>query len=297
MGSTYVNDFNILGPDLPGDRAGRQPVPAVDPRRRGLRTRSHPATWCRSAPVATFRDITGPYRVPRYNLYPAAEIQGATLPGFSTGQAIAAMEKTRGREPAAGFGFEWTEIALQEKVGGQHRRDRVRPRRGVRVPAARGAIREHAAAAGGDPDRADVPARGDQRRAAARHGQQHPHPDRLRRADRPCRQERDPDRRVRQAGRGGGRGPLGRCGAGGAHAAAADPDDVVRLHPRRGAAGDRHRRRRRDAPGARHRGVLRHARRDAVRPAVHAGVLRGDALDRRTPWDRKPTPDARQTPP
>ena len=35
----------------------------------------------------------------------------------------------------------------------------------------------------------------------------------------------------------------------------------------------------------------------AVRPLVHAGLLRGDALDRRTPWNRKPTPDARQTPP
>ena len=42
----------------------------------------------------------------------------------------------------------------------------------------------------------------------------------------------------------------------------------------------RDRRRRRDAPGARHGGVLRHARRDVVRPAVHAGVLRAGALDR-----------------
>jgi HAE1 family hydrophobic/amphiphilic exporter-1 len=67
--------------------------------------------------VATFRDITGPYRVPRYNLFPAAEVQGATLPGFSTGQAIAAMEKILTNLPS-GFGFEWTEIALQEKVAG-----------------------------------------------------------------------------------------------------------------------------------------------------------------------------------
>ena len=57
-------------------------------------------------------------------------------------------------------------------------------------------------------------------------------------------------------------------------AAAADPDDVVRVHPRRAAAGDRHRRRRGDAPGARRRGVLRHARRDAVRADLHAGLLR-----------------------
>ncbi len=41
--------------------------------------------------VATFSDITAPYRVPRYNLYPAAELQGETLPGVSNGQAIAAL--------------------------------------------------------------------------------------------------------------------------------------------------------------------------------------------------------------
>jgi len=55
--------------------------------------------------------------VPRYNLFPAAEIQGSTMPGFSTGQAIAAMEKITADLPV-GFGFEWTEIALQEKVAG-----------------------------------------------------------------------------------------------------------------------------------------------------------------------------------
>jgi HAE1 family hydrophobic/amphiphilic exporter-1 len=68
--------------------------------------------------VATFRSITGPYRVPRYNLFPAAEVQGSTMPGFSTGQAIAAMERIMATQLPAGFGFEWTEIALQEKVAG-----------------------------------------------------------------------------------------------------------------------------------------------------------------------------------
>ena len=49
---------------------------------------------------------------------------------------------------------------------------------------------------------------------------------------------------------------------GGAHPVAADPDDVVRLHPGRHPAGHRQRRRRRNAPVARHRGVRRHAGRD-----------------------------------
>ena len=117
MGSTFVNDFNILG------RTYRVTAQADNPYRlsirdvEALRTRSNSQAMVPLGAVASFRDITGPYRVPRYNLFPAAEVQGATLPGFSTGQAIGAMEKILTNLPA-GFGFEWTEIALQEKTAG-----------------------------------------------------------------------------------------------------------------------------------------------------------------------------------
>ncbi len=118
MGSTFVNDFNILG------RTFRVTAQADNPFRlslrdvENLRTRSVAGDMVPLGSVATFREITGPYRVPRYNLFPAAEVQGATLPGFSTGQAIAAMEKIIATNLPAGFGFEWTEIALQEKIAG-----------------------------------------------------------------------------------------------------------------------------------------------------------------------------------
>src|SRR5882762_9114259 len=117
MGSTFVNDFNILG------RTYRVTAQADNPFRltvrdiENLRTRSVAGDMFPLGSVATFRELTGPYRVPRYNLFPAAEVQGATLPGFSTGQAIAAMERILANLPA-GFGFEWTEIALQEKAAG-----------------------------------------------------------------------------------------------------------------------------------------------------------------------------------
>jgi HAE1 family hydrophobic/amphiphilic exporter-1 len=117
MGSSFVNDFNILG------RTYRVNAQADNPFRlslrdvENLRTRSTAGDMVPLGAVATFHEITGPYRVPRYNLFPAAEVQGATLPGFSTGQAIAAMEKLTAGLPS-GFGFEWTEIALQEKVAG-----------------------------------------------------------------------------------------------------------------------------------------------------------------------------------
>jgi HAE1 family hydrophobic/amphiphilic exporter-1 len=118
MGSTYVNDFNILG------RTFRVTAQADNPFRlslrdiENLRTRSVSNDMVPLGSVASFRDITGPYRVPRYNLFPAAEVQGSTLPGFSTGQAIAAMETIAAANLPSGFGFEWTEIALQEKATG-----------------------------------------------------------------------------------------------------------------------------------------------------------------------------------
>jgi hypothetical protein len=68
--------------------------------------------------VATFRDTTGPFRVPRYDLYPAAEVQLNLNHGFSTGQGIAAIEKIAHERLPQGFRFEWMEIALQEKLAG-----------------------------------------------------------------------------------------------------------------------------------------------------------------------------------
>ena len=56
--------------------------------------------------------------MPRYNLYPAAELQLNLMRGFSTGQAIAASRGSTGERLPPGFGFEWTEIALQEKLAG-----------------------------------------------------------------------------------------------------------------------------------------------------------------------------------
>jgi HAE1 family hydrophobic/amphiphilic exporter-1 len=118
MGSTYVNDFNILGRtyrvNAQADNPFRLTVRDVE----NLRTRNNSGDMVPLGAVARFHEITGPYRVPRYNLFPAAEVQGTTLPGFSTGQAIAAMEKLATANLPSGFGFEWTEIALQEKIAG-----------------------------------------------------------------------------------------------------------------------------------------------------------------------------------
>ena len=66
----------------------------------------------------TVRDTSGPYRWPRYNLYPAAELDGAAAPGDSQGQAMAIMEKLAVETLPDGFGYEWTTLAYQQLRAG-----------------------------------------------------------------------------------------------------------------------------------------------------------------------------------
>jgi hydrophobe/amphiphile efflux-1 (HAE1) family protein len=118
MGSAYINDFNLLGRtyqlNAQADNPFRLSVRDVE----NLKTRNNYGDMVPIGSVTRFHDTTGPFRVPRYNLYPAAEVQLSLARGFSTGQAIAAIEKIAQERLPQGFGFEWTEIALQEKLAG-----------------------------------------------------------------------------------------------------------------------------------------------------------------------------------
>ena len=118
LGSSYVNDFNYLGHTYrvtaQADGQFREDSRDIV----NLKTRNNSGRMVPIGSVATFRDITGPYRVARYNLYPAAEVQGNSLPGYSTGYALVAMEKLAKERLPDGFGYEWTELAYQEKLVG-----------------------------------------------------------------------------------------------------------------------------------------------------------------------------------
>jgi hydrophobe/amphiphile efflux-1 (HAE1) family protein len=118
LGSSYVNDFNYLGRTYRVTAQAEAPFRDDIARIANLKTRNENGQMVPIGSVATFRDITGPYRVPRYNLYPAAELQGNVAPGYSTGYALAAMEKLAGERLPDGFGYEWTELAYQAKLAG-----------------------------------------------------------------------------------------------------------------------------------------------------------------------------------
>ncbi len=86
--------------------------------------------------VATLKNDTGPVRVVRYNLFPAAEIQGAAAPACHRASPLTAMENYAKQALPEGFKYEWTEIALQEKIAGQHRPHRFPDGGGARLSRA-----------------------------------------------------------------------------------------------------------------------------------------------------------------
>ncbi len=83
-----------------------------------LRVRNNSGDMVPIGAVAVARDIAGPSRVPHYNGYPAAALLGSAAPGYSTGQALDKMEALAAKILPNGIGYEWTEIAYQEKQTG-----------------------------------------------------------------------------------------------------------------------------------------------------------------------------------
>jgi multidrug efflux pump len=118
MGSSYVNDFNLLGRTYRvtaqaegGFRAGPEDIAK-------LKARSATGAMVPLGSLVEIRRTTGPDRVLRYNMYPAAEINGDTAPGYSSGQAIATLERLAAGVLPRGMGFEWTDLAYQENLAG-----------------------------------------------------------------------------------------------------------------------------------------------------------------------------------
>ena len=118
LGSSYVNDFNLLG------RTFRVVAQATSDERRDprdvlkIRVRNSSGETVPVGAFTTASDKSGPFRVPRYNLYPAAELDGAPAPGYSQGQAIEIMERLAKEALPNGFSYEWTTLAFQQLRAG-----------------------------------------------------------------------------------------------------------------------------------------------------------------------------------
>ncbi|CAH2401692.1 efflux RND transporter permease subunit [Mesorhizobium escarrei] len=118
LGSLYVNDFNLFG------RTFRVTIQADKDARAGAADISR--LYVRNAsggmvPLSTLGKlvpIVGPETVPHYNNNASALINGGAAPGFSSGQAVAAMERAAATALPKDFGYEWTGITYQELKAG-----------------------------------------------------------------------------------------------------------------------------------------------------------------------------------
>ncbi len=119
FGSAYVNDFNILGRTYHVTAQADLPFRKETSDLARLQTRNSAGQMVLLGSVVDFRDISGPDRVARYNLYPAAELQGDTLPGTSSTTALNIMQNLAHETLPSGFSFEWTDLSYQQATGGR----------------------------------------------------------------------------------------------------------------------------------------------------------------------------------
>ncbi len=118
LGSAFVNDFNLLGRTYRVTAQADAPFRATESDIANLKTRSNAGGMVPIGSLATFADKTGPYRVVRYNMFPAVELDGNTAPGFSSGQSLLTMEKLASDTLPSGYTTEWTDIAFQQQLAG-----------------------------------------------------------------------------------------------------------------------------------------------------------------------------------
>jgi multidrug efflux pump len=115
LGSSYINDFNLFGRTFRVYAQAEARFRARPEDIASLKTRNAAGDMVPIGSVATIKFVTGPDRVLHYNVYLAADVNGQAAPGYSSGQATAAMERVLAQALPAGYGYEWTELAYQQR--------------------------------------------------------------------------------------------------------------------------------------------------------------------------------------
>jgi hydrophobe/amphiphile efflux-1 (HAE1) family protein len=118
LGSLYVNNFNEFGRswqvNVQADTLFRRSITDV----KQFKIRSAQGRMVPLGTVASVRNMSGPVMVARYNMYPAAPVNGNMSPGTSSGQAIALMEGVTRKGLPPAMSFEWTELTLMQILAG-----------------------------------------------------------------------------------------------------------------------------------------------------------------------------------
>jgi multidrug efflux pump len=118
LGSLYVNDFNKFGRTFQVRVQADAPFRAHAEDIGLLKTRNAAGEMVPLSSLLKMTQSYGPDQAVRYNAFPAANVNGGPAPGYSTGQAQAAVERILAETLPRGIGYEWTEITYQEKIAG-----------------------------------------------------------------------------------------------------------------------------------------------------------------------------------
>src|SRR5262249_49025220 len=119
LGSYYVNDFNRFGRtwqvNVQADARFRVDAETL----KQMKVRNAEGDMVPLGSVIDVRDAAGPVTITRYNMFPAATLTGASLPGVSTGDVLATMEGLADRELPRSMTYEWTELSFLQKQAGK----------------------------------------------------------------------------------------------------------------------------------------------------------------------------------
>jgi len=118
LASSYIGDFNYLGRTWQVRAQADWPYRLSESDLGQLKVRSASGAMAPLASFVTLQRTTGPFRAPRYNNYPAAELQINTAPGYSSGEALDEMEQIARDTLPPGFSYEWTDLAYAQRQAG-----------------------------------------------------------------------------------------------------------------------------------------------------------------------------------
>jgi HAE1 family hydrophobic/amphiphilic exporter-1 len=118
LGTAYVNDFNAFGRvyQVRAQADQRFRIDQEDINR--LRVRSSTGALVPLGTLVEMREVSGPDLIQRYNMFTSVALQGNAAPGVSSGTALDVMEELARQSLSPGMGYEWTELAFQERQTG-----------------------------------------------------------------------------------------------------------------------------------------------------------------------------------
>jgi len=118
FGALYVNDFNRDGRVFRVHLQSEAEFRARPEDIRNVYVRAGDGTMVPLNALVTVTQSTGPEVIERYNVFPSAKVLGDAAPGYSSGEALAAMEEVARQALPDGYALEWTGTSYQEKVAG-----------------------------------------------------------------------------------------------------------------------------------------------------------------------------------